>query len=98
MDRLDTAPRIADGINAARPAEGTPRQVFTGTVIAALMLALFASRGLQSWADTKGDSALADLIGDTVQRWSDGLDRLNLTGPHDALRRVFRRIENAAWD
>jgi hypothetical protein len=102
MESLDPAPGIADGIAdgiiGARTAAGTPRQVFTGTVIAALILALFASRGLQSWADAKGDSALADAIGETVQRWSDGLDRLNLTGPHDALRRTIRRIENVAWD
>jgi hypothetical protein len=98
MDHLDTAPSIADGINGAKTAEGTPRQVVTGTVIAALILALFASRGLQSWADAKGDNALADLMGDTVQRWSDGLDRLDLTGPHDALRQAIRRIEKAAWD
>jgi hypothetical protein len=98
MDSLDPAPSIADGINSAKMAEGTPRQVVTGTVIAALILALFASRGLQSWADAKGDNAHADLMGDTVQRWSDGLDRLDLTGPHDALRQAIRRIEKAAWD
>ncbi|MEI9988265.1 MAG: hypothetical protein WDN69_37305 [Aliidongia sp.] len=80
------------------PAQGTPRQVLIGTLIAALALSLFASRGLQSWADAKGDSALATMIGDSGRAMSDGIDRLGLTGPHDALRRAIRRIESAHWD
>jgi hypothetical protein len=98
MTSLDTTPKIADGIRSANAARGTPRQVLTGVVIAALFLALFASRGLQSWADAKGDSALATLVGDLVEGWSDGIERLGLTGPHDALRRAIRRIENAHWN
>jgi|HubBroStandDraft_1064217.scaffolds.fasta_scaffold00564_5 hypothetical protein len=98
MESLDTSPKIADGISSAAAAQGSPRQVATGTLIAALVLALFASRGLQSWADAKGDSTLADLVGDGVERWSDGIERLGLTIPHDALRQAIRRAENAGWD
>jgi hypothetical protein len=98
MANLDATSKIADGIRSARAAQGTPRQVLIGTLIAALVLSLFASRGLQSWADAKGDSALATLVGDLVEQWSDGIDRLGLTGPHDALRRTIRRIENTHWD
>jgi hypothetical protein len=98
MTELDTAPKIADGISCAAAARGTPRQVLTGVAIAGLVLSLFASRGLQSWADAKGDSVLATEVGDAVERWSDGIDRLGLAGPHDALRRAIRQIENAHWD
>ena len=98
MSRLDAPPKVSDGIRSARSAQGTPAQVLIGTVIAALMLALFASRGLQSWADAKGDSELATQIGDLVERWSDGIDRLGLAAPHDVLRRAIRRWENAHWD
>lgn len=98
MDRLDPTPKIADGISSAADARGRPGQVLTGVVIASLVLALFASRGLQSWADAKGDSVLALWVGDAVERWSDGMDRLGLTTPHDALRQLIRRIENAPWD
>jgi len=98
MASLDSAPKIADGIASARAAQGTPRQVLTGLVIAALILAVFASRGLQSWADAKGDSVLAALIGDAVERWSDGIDKLGLAAPHDSLRSAIRRIEDAHWD
>jgi len=98
MSELDATPRIADGISSAPMAQGTPRQVLIGVAITALVLALFASRGLQSWADAKGDSELATQIGDLVERWSDGIDRLGLAAPHDALRRAIRRIENAHWD
>jgi len=97
MSSLDTTPKVADGIRSASLARGTPGQVLTGTLIAALMLALFASRGLQSWADAKGDSALAMLVGDLVERWSDGIERLGLTQPHDALRQDIRQVENAHW-
>ena len=98
MDRLDPTPKIADGISSAADARGTPGQVLTGVIIASLVLALFASRGLQSWADAKGDSVLALWVGDAVERWSDGMDRLGLTAPHDALRQLIRRIENAPWN
>ena len=97
MTSLDTTPKVADGIRSAGSARGTPAQVLIGTVIAALMLALFASRGLQSWADAKGDSELATLVGDLVERWSDGIERLGLTAPHDALRRDIRQVQNAHW-
>ncbi len=97
MSSLDATPKVSDGIRSAREARGTPAQVLIGTVIAALMLALFASRGLQSWADAKGDSALATMVGDLVQRWSDGIERLGLTEPHDALRQDIRQVENAHW-
>ena len=98
MASLDHAPKITDGIRSAPAAGDTPRQVIIGSLVAALLLALFASRGLQSWADAKGDSRLADLVGDAVERWSDGIERLGLTQPHDALRRAIRRIENTGWD
>jgi hypothetical protein len=98
MAAPDTAPKIADGIGSAADAAGTPRQVLTGVLVAAIVLALFASRGLQSWADAKGDSALATMVGDGVQRWSDGIERLGLTAPHDALRRRFRRVEDSHWE
>jgi len=97
MARPDAPPKVTDGIRSAGEARGTPGQVLTGTIIAALMLALFASRGLQSWADAKGDSALATLVGDLVERWSDGIERLGLTEPHDGLRRDVRQVENAHW-
>ena len=97
MSSLDTTPKVKDGIRSAGSASGTPGQVLTGTVIAALVLALFASRGLQSWADAKGDSALATMVGDLVERWSDGIERLGLTVPHDAVRKDVRQVENAHW-
>ena len=98
MDSLDTTPKIADGIRGAGHARGTPFQVMIGVLVASIMLALFASRGLQSWADAKGDSALAMAVGDLVERWSDGIDRLGPTRPHDALRRAIRRAENMHWN
>ena len=97
MSSLDATPKVSDGIRSARSAHGTPAQVLIGTAIAALMLALFASRGLQSWADAKGDSALAMMVGDLVQNWSDGIERLGLTQPHDALRQDIRQVQNAHW-
>jgi hypothetical protein len=98
MDSLDTTPKIADGIRSAGQARGTPFQVLIGLLVASIALALFATRGLQSWADAKGDSALAMAVGDLVERWSDGIDRLGLTKPHDAVRRAVRRAGNVHWD
>ena len=98
MATIETSPKIADGITSAAAARGTPGQVLTGMIIACLVLALLASRGLQSWADAKGDSVVAMWVGDVVERWSDGMDRLGLTAPHDALRQLIRRMENGHWE
>jgi hypothetical protein len=71
--------------------------VLTGVAVAALVLALLGSRGLQSWADGQGGGTLGLLVGDGVGHWSGEVERLGLTAPHDALRRTIRKAENAQW-
>jgi hypothetical protein len=99
MTTLTTPPtEIADGISNMGRIIGTPRQVLVITVIATGFLALFATRGLPAWADAKGDGELAVMLDDLVERWANGLDHLNLTAPHDALRKIVRKLELARWE
>ncbi len=88
---------ITDGIPKGGPVRGTPFGVLLATLIAALMLAFTASRGLPEWADAKGDSEIATTIADAAERWADALERLGLTEPHDAVRKWVRRIELTRW-
>jgi hypothetical protein len=36
-------------------------------------------------------------LGDLAERWADGLERLGLTEPHDAVRKTVRKLELARW-
>lgn len=89
--------KIVDGIRPAAPAAGSARQVALGALLAALLLALFGSSGLQGWADAKGDGRIAGIVDDGAAAWSRLTVSLGLTRPHDALRRSIRRAEQAGW-
>jgi hypothetical protein len=90
-------PTIIDGIPDVGPARGTPFRMLVASLIAAFLLAFLASRGLPAWADAKGSSEAAMALGDLSERWADGLERLGFTGPHDAVRKLVRKVELTRW-
>jgi len=83
------AATTADAIPARLRRRGaTPRQVLAMTFVGTLVLAVFASHDLVSWLDRIGDGPLLQPLQRAAAVWDDAMDRLGLTWPADALRRL----------
>ena len=76
---------------------GTPRQVLAMTLIGAIVLALFASRDLASWAERLGDGPVAERTQLLTARWDAEMERLGLVRPHEALREWMRGALERGW-
>jgi hypothetical protein len=92
------APPTADAIPLALRCRGAlPRQVLAMTFVGLLVLALFASRDLPSWAGRLGDGPLAERAQALATEWDDAMQSLGLVRPHEALRDTIRRLLDAQW-
>jgi hypothetical protein len=92
------APITADAIPLALRRRGaSPRQVLAMTFVGILVLALFASRDLPSWAGRLGDGPLAERALALATEWDDAMQGLGLVRPHEALRDTIRRLLDAQW-
>src|ERR1700687_4007657 len=81
------APPTADAIPLAWRCRGAlPRQVLAMTFVGLLVLALFASRDLPSWAGRLGDGPLAEQALALATEWDEAMESLGLVRPHEALR------------
>jgi hypothetical protein len=76
---------------------GTSRQVFAMTLLGTIVLALFASRDLVSWAERLGDSPVILTTQKLAAEWDDRMAALGLTRPHEALRDTIRRLLDCQW-
>jgi hypothetical protein len=76
---------------------GTPRTVLMLSVVGSLVLALFASRDLPSWADRFTDSPGAQTLQRLATAWDDRMAALYLTWPHGTLRAAIRHALDARW-
>ena len=92
------APVTADAIPLALRRRGaSARQVLAMTFVGILVLALFASRDLPSWAGRLGDGPLAERALALATEWDDAMQSLGLVRPHEALRDTIRRLLDAQW-
>ena len=89
----------ADAIPLAlRPRGASPRQVLAMTFVGLLVLALFASRDLPSWAGRVGDGPLAERAQALATKWDDAMESLGLVRPHEALRAWVAWALDVKWD
>src|SRR5581483_12289936 len=70
---------------------GTARQVFTATLIGALVLGLFASADFSAWLNRMGSGRLLVPVQHAAAQWNGALTHLGITRPAAALRTVIRR-------
>jgi hypothetical protein len=63
-----------------------------------LVLALFASRDLSSWAERLGGGPLAEQTQSFAARWDQTLEALGFVRPHDALRSAVDRFLECQWN
>jgi hypothetical protein len=90
--------RSPDAIPAgARRRTASPRQVFAACALGALVLSLFASGDLPSWADRLRDGALTPLAREVAIGWNDRLAPLGLTRPHRELHRALEWLRSRQW-
>jgi hypothetical protein len=89
----------ADAIPLALRRRGaSPRQVLAMTFVGLLVLALFASRDLPSWAGRVGDGPLAERAQALATKWDDAMESLGLVRPHEALRAWVAWALDVKWD
>ena len=92
------SPAAADAIPPRlRQRGGTRRTVLVLSVVGSLVLALFASRDLPSWAERFADSPGAPTLQRLATAWDDRMAALGLTWPHETLRAAIRRALEATW-
>lgn len=88
----------ADAIPPAlRRRGGSPRQVLVLTLVGTLVLAVFASHDLSTWLDRMGDSPYLAPLQRAALEWDADMQRLGMTAPNDALRRLVRRLLDWQW-
>jgi hypothetical protein len=98
LTRSEQAPLVTDAIPPALRKRGAnQRQVLAVCVVAALVLAVFASRDTPSWAEQLGDSTLDHRLRSIVGAWDTAMEQLHLTEPHDALRAAMHRALDWQW-
>src|SRR5438270_1087127 len=87
-----TAP-TADAIPLKlRRGGGSPRQVFVLTLVGAIVLAVFASRDLNSWLNRLGDGPIIAPLQHAAAKWDGTMATLGLVQPHEALRRAIQDL------
>lgn len=92
------SPTAADAIPPRlRQRGGTPRTVLLLCVVGSLVLALFASRDLPSWAERFADGPGVQTLQRLAAAWDDRTAALGLTWPHETLRAAIRRALDATW-
>jgi hypothetical protein len=90
---------MADAIPLALRRRGaSPRQVLAMTFVGVLVLALFASRDLPSWAGRLGDGPLVERAQALATEWDDAMERLGLVRPHETLRAWVAWALEVKWD
>ena len=93
-----TAQPSADAISSTlRRGGGSPRQAFVIILTGSIMLALFASRDLSSWAE-RLSGPLAEQTQNFASAWDHAMTALGLASPHDALHSAVRRFLEYQWD
>lgn len=105
MAAIERRPRRApspavgpDGIPAgARRRTGSLHQVFVACAAGAVVLALLAPPDLPSWAERLGDGPLAGRLREAASACEKEVARLDLTLPHQALRRATRWLMERRW-
>jgi hypothetical protein len=92
------SPTAADAIPPGlRRRGGGSRHVLALCIVGSLVLALFASRDLPSWAERFADSPGAQTLQRLATAWDDRMAALCLTRPHEILRDAIRRALDARW-
>lgn len=96
---VDTPPQpAADAIPARlRRSGGSPRQVLVITLIGTVVLALFASRDLSSWAE-RLSGPLAEQTQNFASVWDQAMAELGLVRPHETLRSAISHFLEYRWD
>lgn len=98
LSRGERAPLVTDAIPPRlRRGGGTQRQVLGICLLAALILAFFASRDTPGWAERLGDSLLNHRLRDIAGAWDSAMEQLHLTDPHEALRAAMGRALDWRW-
>ena len=88
----------ADAIpRALRRSGGSPRQVLAASLVGTVVLALFASRDLPSWAERLGDGPAAHTAQHLAADWDRAMAGLGLVRPHEALRRAIGQLRDWQW-
>ena len=96
---LPTVAPTADAIPLALRRRGaSPRQVLAMTFVGILVLALFASRDLPSWAGRLGDGPLAERALALATDWDEAMESFGLVRPHEALRAWVAWALDVKWD
>lgn len=94
-----TAQPSADAISSTlRRGGGSPRQAFVIILTGSIMLALFASRDLPSWAERLSDGPFAEQARSFAASWDQTMAALGFALPHDALRSAVSRFLECQWD
>ena len=94
-----TPPPSADAIPASLWRGGaSPAQVVAIILIGSLVLALFASRDLSSWAERLGGGPLAAQTQGFAARWDQTMETLGFVRPHDTLRSAVDRFLERQWN
>lgn len=101
IERREDRARPARGADAippeARRRTASPRQVLAACLLGALVLSLFASRDLPSWADRLREGALTPLARTLAIGWNDRLAPLGLTRPYQELHRALEWLRSRQW-
>jgi hypothetical protein len=88
------APLVTDAIPPRlRRAGTTPRGVLLTCLIGTLVLGLFASRDLVTWAPRFENPPLTHL----AQQWDGWMAGLGLVRPHETLRSAVARLIDLGW-
>ena len=94
-----TAQPTADAIpSSLRRGAGSPDQVFVIALIGSIVLALFASRDLASWAERLSGGPFTEQAQSFAARWDQTMAALGFTLPHDTLRSAAARFLECQWD
>jgi hypothetical protein len=68
------------------------------SLVGIVVLALFGSRDLSSWAERLGDGPADQKALSLSTKWDQAMTALGLASPHDALHSAFRRFLEYQWD
>jgi hypothetical protein len=76
----------------------SPAQVVAMILIGSLVLALFASRDLSSWAEHLDGGPVAEQTQSFAARWDQTMEALGFVRPHDTLRSAADRFLECQWN
>jgi hypothetical protein len=99
-ETVDTTPRpSADAIPASLWRGGVSSgRVVAIILVGSLVLALFASRDLSSWAERLGAGPLAEQTQTGAARWDQTMEALGFARPHDTLRSAVDSLLECQWN